>query len=69
MCGPGRIRTSEAEATGLQPVPFVHSGTDPGAGEHTVGAMSERSERIDDTAGFSLRSSERGISSPPKAAA
>src|ERR687897_3126912 len=27
--GPGRIRTSEAEATGLQPVPFVHSGTDP----------------------------------------
>ena len=28
--GPGRIRTSVACATGLQPVPFGHSGTDPG---------------------------------------
>ena len=27
--GPGRIRTSVARATGLQPVPFGRSGTDP----------------------------------------
>jgi hypothetical protein len=31
--------------------------------------MSERSERINDTAGSSLRSSDLGIPSPPKAAA